>query len=158
MSDLFQYHGYALGEFERCERDGAPLMRVCKDAEPVCLLEWLAERAGGKAVVDVIPRDAGKYNLPAVVLQGGFVLPVEWALDAAAQRQGEEPVFAEVDLRLADWRVSDVLYLPGEAESVSVELLPPGTVVDEKPGVLLRLNLDMLLHLLWEEEIVKYEP
>jgi hypothetical protein len=39
-----------------------------------------------------------------------------------------------------------------------VELLPPGAGVDEEPGVLLRLHLDILLYLLEDEEIRKYEP
>lgn len=37
----------------------------------------------------------------------------------------------EVNLSLADWRVSDILYLRGETgESLAAELLPPRAVVD----------------------------
>ncbi len=153
MSRAFQHHGFELSEFQRCERDGAPLMQVHKDAKPVCLLEWLVERTGERVVEDVIPRGRGKYDLPAVVLEGGFVLPVERAIEVVTGNMN-----AEVNLSLAGWRVSDILYMPGEPERVSVELLPPGAVVDEDPGVLLVLHMDILLFMLWDEEVDRYVP
>lgn len=38
-----------------------------------------------------------------------------------------------------------------------VELLPEGTEMDEDPGFLLYLDMQVLMFLLWEEEMVKYE-
>ncbi len=66
----------------------------------------------------------------------------------------------EIELTLeevAGWYVADMLSMPG-TDAVMVELLPPGAVVDEEPGILLQLSVDILLYLLFDEEIRKYEP
>ena len=47
--------------------------------------------------------------------------------------------------------------MPGR-DSITVELLPLGAVVDEEPGVLLYLSVDILLYLLFDSEVRKYEP
>ena len=168
MSFAFRKHNYNLDEFDRCAEHGCVVMQVTADAEPVCLLDWLTEKAAGRRVVDVIQRGAqpadgvlpdwyatavalDEYDAAALVLEGGFLLPVEQALDVAT---GDAE--AQIDLRLADWWVSDVLYLRGEGrEGVAVELLPPA---GNPPGMLLRLHLDILLYLLFDDEIRKYEP
>jgi len=161
MSFAFRRHGYNLDEFERCEEHGCVVMQVTVQAQPRCLVDWLTERAGRRRVVDVIPRERSRrfvpqeeYNAAGLVLEGGFLLPVEQAVEVAAGQWD-----AEVNLSLTGWWVADILYVRGEeGEGVMVELLPPGARVDEEPGVLLRLHLDILLYLLEDEEIRRYEP
>jgi len=88
-----------------------------------------------------------------VILDSGFLLPIRAALDAASGRKGE------VNESVCGWEVSDILYLRGETnESFAAELLPPGTEVDDDPGFLLYLDLQILLYLLFDAEIRKYEP
>ncbi len=153
MSSAFRKHEYNLDEFERCEQHGCVVMQVAKEAQPVCLVEWLTEQAAERRVRDVILREAGEYDLPAVILENGFLLPVRAALDVASGRKGE------VNESVMGWQVTDILYLRGEGqEIVAVELLPEGTVEGEDPGFLLYLDMPILLYLLFDAEIRKYEP
>ena len=152
MSFAFRHHGFNLDEFERCEEHGCVVMKVCRDAEPVCLIEWLIKNAAERTVRDVISREQGKYDLPAVILDNGFMLPVERSVRVRPPRE-MELTLEEV----AGWYVADMLSMPG-TDAVMVELLPPGAVVDEEPGILLQLSVDILLYLLFDEEIRKYEP
>ena len=153
MSFAFSKHDFDLNRFDRCAEHGCVVMKVTADAEPVCLLDWLNENASGRTVRDVILRGEGEYDLPAVILDGGFLLPVRAAVDAASGRKGE------VNESVCGWEVSDILYLRSEtSESLAAELLPPGTEVDDDPGFLLYLDLQILLYLLFDAEIRKYEP
>lgn len=140
MSFAFQHHGYDLSAFERCERHGCILMQITADAKPTCLVEWLLERAGGRRVTDVILREPGEYNVPAVILDNGFMLPVQQLVDMLAGKSDE------VSLRLAGWQVTDILYVQGEKnEGVALELRPEGAgAEDEDPGALLQLHMDIV--------------
>jgi len=154
MSSAFRKHDFNLNDFDRCPHHGCVVMRVAETAQPVCFVEWLVEKAEEREVRDVILRGRGKYELPAVILNNGFMLPVRRAVDVAAGNPDRE-----VNESLIGWRVGDVLYMRGEhREGVGVELLPPGAVVDEDPGVLLHLDIQILLYLLFDEEIRKVEP
>ncbi|WP_322508213.1 hypothetical protein [Anaerolinea sp.] len=158
MSYAFRKHDYNLNNFERCPQHGCVMMQV-QDLPPVCLIEWLLENAAERTVRDVIPREQGEYNLPAVILDNGFMLPVEQAIRVRPA--------APMELTLeevAGWYVADLLSMP-DKDAVAVELLPPGAVVDEvprtgheDPGVLLQLSVDILLYLLFDQEIRKVEP
>jgi hypothetical protein len=105
-------------------------------------------------VRDVILRGQGEYDLPAVILDNGFLLPVKRAVDVVTgNSQGE------VNESVLDWRVTDILYLRGDnQEGVAVELLPDGSEADDDPGFLLYLDLQILTYLLFDAEIRKYEP
>ena len=150
MNFAFSKHNYDLDNFERCPRDSAPLMVVAQDAEPVCLLEWVVKNSEDRKVRDVIERDRGRYDLPAVILDNGFMLPVRAAVDVTTSRPGE------VNASVVGWRATDILFLRGE--TLAVELLPDGMEVDEDPGFLLCLDTQILLYLLFDAEIRKYEP
>jgi hypothetical protein len=154
MSFAFRKHNYNLDEFERCPEHGCIVMRVVAEAKPVCLLDWLNENAAERTVRDVILRGKGEYDLPAVILDNGFLLPVKRAVDVVTGNpQGE------VNESVLDWRVTDILYLRGEnQEGVAVELLPDGSEADDDPGFLLYLDLQILTYLLFDAEIRKYEP
>jgi hypothetical protein len=85
-----------------------------------------------------------------VVLEGGFVLPVERVSDVA--RSGKP---REVGLDLTGWTVTDILYLPahtpaGTREGLAVEIKPRNK---QSPGVLLHLNLGVMAYLLFDEEM-----
>lgn len=152
MSFAFRKHEYNLDDFDRCPHHGCVVMQVAKDVQPVCLVEWLVEKAGEQTVRDVILRGKGKYELPAVILANGFLLPVEQAIRVRT------PEAMDLTLEeVAGWYVADLLSMPGK-DAVAVELLPPGAVVDEAPGILLSLSVDILLYLLFDEEIRKVEP
>jgi hypothetical protein len=153
MSFAFSKHDYDLSQFERCEEHGCVVLQVTADAVPVCLVDWLNENAIGHTVRDVVLRGEGEYDLPAVILDNGFLLPIRAALDTASGRKGE------VNESVCGWEVTDVLYLRGKTgESLAAELLPPGTEVDDDPGFLLYLDMQILLYLLFDAEIRKYEP
>ncbi len=153
MSFAFSKHDYNLDDFERCPKHGCVMMQV-QDSPPVCLLEWLDRNASGRKVRDVILRGKGKYDLPAVILDNGFLLPVSKAMDVATANPN-----GEVNESVIGWWVSDLLYMRGEnQEGLAVELLPEGAVVDEEPGFLLHLDMQILLYLLFDEEIRKVEP
>lgn len=146
----FRKHDYNLNDFERCPEHGCVMMQV-QDLPPVCLIEWLLENAAERTVLDVIPREQGKYNLPAVILDNGFLLPVERAIRVRPPE--------EIELTLeevAGWYAADLLSMPGK-DGVAMELLPPGAV-DEEPGILLHLSVDILLYLLFDQQIRKVEP
>lgn len=151
MSFAFRRHDYDLSQFDHCEEHGCVMVQVAYEARPRCLMDWLIERAGGRQVLDIIPRDRGEYDLPALILDNGFLLPVKQVLDAASQQVGE------VNLSLAGWEVAEIIYVHGGNERCAVELLPPGAA-DEDPGVLLKLQLDILIYLLTDAEVRKYEP
>jgi len=150
MSFVFRKHNYNLDTFARCPEHGCVLVHVCQDAQPWCLLDWLLSRAIGKQVVDVIQAEAhdDEYGDAALVLDGGFLLPVEQAFDIEGQKE------MEVGLHLAGWVVSDVLYVRSR-EAVWAELLPPSR---NPPGILLRLRMDILIYLLSDDAIRKCEP
>lgn len=151
MSFAFSKHNFNLDEFERCPEHGCVMMQV-QDLPPVCLIEWLTEKSSGHTVRDVIPRDQGEYDLPAVILENGFLLPVVRALRVRPPK--------EIDLTLemvAGWYVADLLFMPA-SDALAVELLPPEAAVDEDPGFLLHLDMQILLYLLFDEEIRKVEP
>jgi hypothetical protein len=160
MSFAFRKHNYNLDDFARCPEHGCVLVHVCQDAQPWCLLDWLSSRAIGRQVTDIIPAEQvqadDEYGDAALVLDGGFLLPVEQAFDL--ERQGEK---MKVDLRLTGWVVSDVLYVRpryannGNNETMWAELLPPSK---HPPGILLRLRMDTLIYLLSDEAIRKHEP
>lgn len=152
MSIAFSKHNFNLDEFDRCEAHGCVMMQVARNVEPVCLIEWLAERAGNRTVRDVILRESGEYDLPAVILDNGFMLPVEQAVRV----RPPEPMELTLE-EVTGWYVADLLSMPGR-DAVAMELLPPGAVVDEEPGILLQLSVDILLYLLFDEEIRKVEP
>ena len=153
MSFAFRRHDFDLSQFERCEEHGCVMMQVANNVQPVCLLDWLVRNAVEQRVRDVLLRGEGEYNLPAVVLDNGFLLPVRAAVDVASTRQGE------VNESVCGWEVSDILYLRSEtSEAFGAELLPPGTEVDEDPGFLLYLDMQILLYLLYDEEFRKIEP
>ncbi len=173
MSFAFRKHDYNLDEFERCEKHGCVMMQVARNVEPVCLLDWLTERAGNHTVRDVIEREAGEYNLPALILDNGFMLPVQWAYGVDEQTVREvAPLVGiegrvEIDLRFAGWWVSDVLFVrakKSKQEAVLAEIRPPEArevsreEAEEFPSVLLHLSQDILLYLLFDEEIRKIEP
>ncbi|GAP11808.1 hypothetical protein BECAL_03002 [Bellilinea caldifistulae] len=156
MSYAFRKHDYNLDDFDRCPEHGCVMMQV-QDLPPVCLIEWLVKNAAERRVRDVIPREPVnpvEAGLPGVVLDNGFLLPVRKAVDVASRRPD-----GEVNESIVGWRVTDILYMRGEnQELVGVELLPDGTVVDEDPGFLLYLDMQILLYLLFDEEIRKCEP
>lgn len=173
MSMAFRKHNFNLDEFERCEKHGCVMMQVARNVEPVCLLDWLTERAGNRAVRDVIPRESGEYNLPALILDNGFMLPVQWGygVDEHPAREVAPLVGmegrVEIDLRFAGWWVSDVLFVrakKSKQEAVLAEIRPPEArglrrkEAEEFPSVLLHLSQDILLYLLFDEEIRKVEP
>lgn len=173
MSIAFSKHNFNLDEFERCERHGCVMMQVARNVEPVCLLDWLTERAGNHAVQDVIEREAGEYNLPALILDNGFMLPVQGAYSADDEQMPATVPFVggngnvEIDLRFADWWVSDVLFVrakKSKQEAVLAEIRPPEVREVSRedaegfPSVLLHLPQDILLYLLFDEEIRKVEP
>ncbi|BAJ64453.1 hypothetical protein [Anaerolinea thermophila] len=151
MSYAFRRHDYNLNDFERCPEHGCVMMQV-QDLPPVCLIEWLLEKAAERTVRDVILREQGEYDLPAVILDNGFLLPVEQVIRVRPAAP-TELTLEEV----AGWYVADILSMPGK-DAVAVELLPPGAVVDEEPGILLQLSVDILLYLLFDQEIRKVEP
>lgn len=157
MSYAFRKHDYNLNDFERCPQHGCIVMRVTADAQPACLVEWLLENAAERRVRDVIPREPSnpmEAGLPGVVLDNGFLLPVRRAVDTVTGNPN-----GEVNESLTGWRVADILYLRGEnREEVAVELLPEGAAVDEDPGFLLHLEVQILTYLLFDAEIRKYEP
>lgn len=151
MSFAFRKHDYNLNDFERCPEHGCVMMQV-QDLPPVCLIEWLIKNSAERKVRDVILRGEGECDLPAVILDNGFMLPVERSVWVRPPR--------EMELTLEDvagWYVADLLSMPGR-DAVAVELLPPGAVVDEEPGILLQLSVDILLYLLFDQEIRKVEP
>jgi hypothetical protein len=172
MSMAFRKHNFNLDEFERCEKHGWVMMQVARNVEPVCLLDWLTERAGNRAVRDVIPREAGEYNLPALILDNGFMLPVQGAYSTDENQALEAMPFVggngnvEIDLRFAGWWVSDVLFVrakKSKQEAVLADIRPPDQEVSRKeaeefPSVLLHLSQDILLYLLFDEEFRKIEP
>lgn len=177
MSIAFSRHDFDLNEFDRCEKHGCVVMQVCRGAEPVCLMEWLASKAGERTVRDIIPKDEGEYDLPAVILDNGFMLPVLQAYPLM-QKKGRIPPYllpflgggntAAVTERFVGWWVSDLYHTQGETplrEAVMALIRPPekrGMAPEEakhdRDGVLLHLSLDILLYLLFDEEIRKYEP
>lgn len=128
----------------RCPKHHCPMVQVAGSSSPICLLDWLIQRAGGKKVLDLVPR--GK-DLPAVALTGGFLLPFKRAIQVA-NGQDIDPTLEDV----AEQYVADILYvLPPQgdgAEALVVELLPKGAKVDEDPGLLLQLDVDALRTLL----------
>lgn len=143
---------YNLNDFKRCPEHGCVMMQV-QDLPPVCLIEWLIERAGDKTVRDVIPAAAGS-DLQAVILANGFLLPV---LRAVRVEQPAVPLALTLE-NVAGWYVSDVLSIPGE-DAVAVELLPPQVAAEsEQTGIFLQLRHKMLLFLLFDEQIRKVEP
>jgi hypothetical protein len=150
MSFAFQRHNYNLDAFARCPEHGCVLVQVCQDAQPWCLLDWLSSRAIGKQVADIIPAEqaSDEYGDAAIVLDGGFLLPVEQAFDLAGERE------TKVTLKLAGWVVSGVVYVP-YGEAMWAELLPPS---GNNPGILLRLRMDTLIYLLFDEAIRRHEP
>lgn len=130
MSFAFQHHGYDLSAFERCERHGCVLMQVTADAKPTCLIECLLERAGGMRVTDVILREPGEYNVPAVIL------------DTASCRPNSN---WWICLRASPARSASALRAGEKNEGVALELRPEGAgAEDEDPGVLLQLHMDIL--------------
>lgn len=135
-----------------CEKHGCPIVQV-QDLPPVCLLEWLAERVGGRRIQDALPPGDDS----ALVLDGGFALPYNLAYDALGD---SHPV--EVDLSFAGWYVSNVLYFRGDKSEVMLaKIRPPEARHDdagEFPAVVLRLPVERLLYLLFDEQIRKVEP
>mgnify|MGYP007030111049 CR=1 FL=1 len=121
-----------------------------QDLPPVCLLEWVGERAGERTVRDVIPATA--WSRAAVILANGFLLPV---LQARLIERPGEPLTLTLE-EVAGWYVADILSMPG-TDAVAVELLPQGAVVDKQPGIFIQLHLDTLLYLLFDEQIRKVE-
>ncbi len=83
MTMAFRKHNYDLSNFERCEEHGCPLVQMAGNVEPECLVEWVAERAAGRRVVDILPpsENPEDYPYPSLVLEGGMILPVVKALD-----------------------------------------------------------------------------
>lgn len=143
---------YNLNDFQRCPEHGCVMMQV-QDLPPVCLIEWLIERAGDKTVRDVIPAAAGS-DLQAVILANGFLLPV---LRALRVEQPDVPLALTLE-NVAGWYVADVLSIPGE-DAEAVELLPPQVAAEsEQTGIFLQLRHKMLLFLLFDEQIRKVEP
>lgn len=147
-----------LNEYDRCPKHQCPVVKIVAEAAPVCLLDWLAARAGERAVRDV----ANELKPPLLVLDNGFALPYRRAVAALSP----EPLPVQVDLQLAGWWVSDVLHVrsPGGEETFTIELRPPqarGLTEEEMaelPFLLLQLDVDALLDFLVDEEARKYEP
>ncbi len=177
MSFAFRRHDYNLNEFDRCEKHGCPLMQVTAQAQPVCLMEWLASKAGERTVRDILPKDEGEYDLPALILDNGFMLPVVRAYPLAQKKRRVPPYLlpflgggntAAVTDRFVGWWVSDLYHTRGETplrEAVMAMIRPPwerGMTKDQagndRDAVLLHLALDILLYLLEDEEIRRYEP
>ncbi|BAJ64191.1 MULTISPECIES: hypothetical protein [Anaerolinea] len=177
MSFAFRRHDYNLNEFDRCEKHGCPLMQVTAQAQPVCLMEWLALKAGERTVRDILPKDEGEYDLPALILDNGFMLPVVRAYPLAQKKRRVPPYLlpflgggntAAVTDRFVGWWVSDLYHTRGETplrEAVMAMIRPPwkrGTTREDadndRDAVLLHLALDILLYLLEDEEIRRYEP
>jgi len=177
MSFAFRRHDYNLNEFGRCEKHGCVIMQVTAQAEPVCLMEWLALKAGERTVRDILPKDEGEYDLPALILDNGFMLPVVRAYPLAQKKRRVPPYLlpflgggntAAVTERFVGWWVSDLYHTRGETplrEAVMAMIRPPwkrGTTREDadndRDAVLLHLALDILLYLLEDEEIRRYEP
>jgi hypothetical protein len=181
MSFAFRKHDYNLNEFDRCEKHGCVMMRVTAQAEPVCLMEWLASKAGERTVRDILPKDEGEYDLPALILDNGFMLPVVRAYPLAQKKRRVPPYLlpflgggntAAVTERFVGWWVSDLYHTRGGdsgeglmREAVMAKIRPPWEreitredADDDRNAVLLHLSLDILLYLLEDEEIRKYEP
>ncbi|WP_333657593.1 hypothetical protein [Anaerolinea sp.] len=177
MSFAFRRHDYNLNEFGRCEKHGCVIMQVTAQAEPVCLMEWLALKAGERTVRDILPKDEGEYDLPALILDNGFMLPVVRAYPLAQKKRRVPPYLlpflgggntAAVTDRFVGWWVSDLYHTRGETplrEAVMAMIRPPwkrGTTREDadndRDAVLLHLALDILLYLLEDEEIRRYEP
>ncbi len=177
MSFAFRRHDYNLNEFGRCEKHGCVIMQVTAQAEPVCLMEWLALKAGERTVRDILPKDEGEYDLPALILDNGFMLPVVRAYPLAQKKRRVPPYLlpflgggntAAVTERFVGWWVSDLYHTRGETplrEAVMAKIRPPwereitkDQAGNDQNAVLLHLSLDILLYLLEDEEIRRYEP
>ena len=177
MSFAFRKHDYNLNEFDRCEKHGCVMVQVTAQAHPVCLMEWLASKAGERTVRDILPKDEGEYDLPALILDNGFMLPVVRAYPLAQKKRRVPPYLlpflgggntAAVTERFVGWWVSDLYHTRGETplrEAVMAMIRPPwkrGTTREDadndRDAVLLHLALDILLYLLEDEEIRRYEP
>lgn len=177
MSFAFRRHNYNLNEFDRCEKHGCVKMRVAVQAEAVCLMEWLAAKSGDRTVRDIIPKGEGECDLPALVLDNGFMLPVLQAYPLE-QKRGRLPPHllplfggwntTMVTERFVDWWVSDLYHSRVESslrEAVMALIRPaekrgmkPEEAKNDRDAVLLHLSLDILLYLLFDEEIRKCEP
>lgn len=149
MSFAFRKHDFDLNTFDRCPEHGCVMMQVDRNVKPVCLVEWLTANSWGYRVRDVILREEGEYDLPALILENGFLVPVHSAIDGTSARPGEiaEGVIGGL--------ISDVLYVRGDrGEAVALEL----TLEPAENTLILRLDMQILLYLLYDEEIRKVEP
>lgn len=141
-------------------------MMQVQDLPPVCLIEWLLENIAERTVLDIIPKEEqdelqgqDEHNVSAVILDNGFMLPVDRVI--RMRLPGEMELTLE---KIADWHVSDLLPRPGE-DVIVIELLPPwvtrnraAPISRRNSGILLFLNIDILLYLLFDQEIRKVEP
>lgn len=136
----------------RCETHKCVTLQVVQHAQPICLFEWLAKKALNHVVQDAVEveeKEKQEEQKAALILDNGFMLPIE-----RATLIGETTADSvKIDLRFSGWRVADLLYVRGENEVMLAEIQADG--VDP---VLLVLSKDILLYLLFDEEIRKYEP
>ena len=154
MTMAFRKHNYDLGNFERCEEHGCPLVQVAENVEPKCLLEWVVEQVAERAVVDILPpsENPEDYPYPSLVLEGGMVLPVVRALDTGTGKA------AEVNLFLTGWQVSEVAYVVSEGPGGHMEYVTVEMTDGRHAPILAGLNLDTLIYLLEDAQFRSIEP
>jgi hypothetical protein len=154
MIMAFRRHDYDLDNFERCEEHGCPLVQVAENVEPECLVEWVAERVVGMRVVDVVPpsTDPADYPHPALVLEGGMILPVVKALDTGTGQA------AEVNLALTGWAVNEVAYVVSDGPGGRMEYVTVELTDGQHAPILAGLNLDILIYLLEDAQFRRIEP
>jgi hypothetical protein len=154
MIMAFRKHDYDLDNFERCEEHGCPLVQVAEDVEAECLVEWVAERVAGRQVVDVVPPSTQPedYPHPALVLEGGMILPVVKALDTGTGKA------AEVSLGLTGWAVSEVAYVVSEGPGGRMEYVTVELTDGRHAPILAGLNLNILIYLLEDAQFRRIEP
>lgn len=108
MIVVFRKHAYDLDSFERYGKHGFSASAGGGERrDPACLVEWVAERVARRRLVDVVPpgTDSADYPHPALVLEGGMVLPVVKALDGTVEMTDERhvPILAGLNLDVLIW-------------------------------------------------------
>ncbi len=143
-------------DLQRCPVHECPMVQVQADALPRCLVEWLAERAQYRRVVDFIPR---RDIHSVLVMEGGALLPVRWL---ASRSKKLKPLWnhSDPDLRLHAlsmlWLV-EIGYLAADTKCQE-RMMVKFTVSNSSALVLAEVEFDELMNLLLGEEADKYSP
>jgi hypothetical protein len=129
-------------------------MKVVRSAKPICLMSWLGENSLGYSIRDVIVRGEEKAEVPAVILDNGFMIPVRVCISEAVR--GE----VEVDEKLYGWQIGDLLYYFDDThqKDIVVANVRPPLDDDESSGMLFYVDLQITAYLLMDYQIRLYEP